>query len=101
MLVNVDVVVSRSGGSGRDRRRGEAEFGPIDPHTMQDHGELAGERDLGALQTSPLRQFHRPGFQARPLRGSGQHDVRGFKEGDAHGWITGPTDGAHAIGFPD
>ncbi len=28
------------------------EVGAVDPHAVQDHGELAGERDLGALRTT-------------------------------------------------
>src|SRR5689334_3025782 len=42
------------------------EFGPIDPHAMQDNSELTGEGHFGELHAAPLCDPHRPATQARP-----------------------------------
>ena len=40
-----------------------AELGFIDPHAMQDHGELAGECNLGKLGAAPFGNSHCPATQ--------------------------------------
>ena len=48
----------------RRRLRGSragAEFAPIDPHTLQDHAELPGDRDPGTLEANPRGEPHAPG----------------------------------------
>src|SRR6516165_3857940 len=49
-------VVSPSSGRGAGRIEG----GAVDPHAMQNDGELAGERDLGLLHAGALGDSHAP-----------------------------------------
>src|SRR3954462_11757118 len=50
---------SPSGGRGR-RLLAPAKLGAVHPDAMQDNGELAGDRDAGARDASPLGDLHAP-----------------------------------------
>jgi hypothetical protein len=56
--------------------------------------ERASEDDLGALQASTSSEFDGPGFEARPFRGSRQHDMGGFEQSDPHGTVRNLVCGA-------
>src|SRR4051812_39498316 len=43
----------------RADRFAEAELRPVDPHSVEESPELAGERDLGPLRATPFRDVHR------------------------------------------
>ena len=48
-----------------------AEAAAVDPDPMQDHGQLAGERDAGLLATEVADQVRRPGLGALTSAGPG------------------------------
>src|SRR3984893_11824652 len=56
----------------------------VGQHAVQNHGELAGERDLGLAHASASGQAHPPALQRRALDRSGQNDVGRLVEGGAH-----------------
>jgi hypothetical protein len=72
------------------------EIGSVHPHAMQDGGELAGQRHLGALHAAALGHLHRPPLEAeKPLTLVGHHLLI---EGRAHHLVAGLADGWFACG---
>lgn len=55
-----------------------SEVRPVLPHTVQNDGVLAGDRNLGLSEPDGLDQPHTPGFQTRPSLHPGQQHASGF-----------------------
>ena len=51
---------------------GPVELGSVDPHSMQNDGELACNGDLGLAKPVALGEPHPPSLQRRPFRHAGQ-----------------------------
>src|SRR5688500_10297243 len=68
------------------------EAGAVDPHPMQDHRQLAGERHPGLLHPRAARHAQRPGLEARKAHRAGEHDVGGLVEDRTRHGVTDLAD---------
>jgi hypothetical protein len=64
------------------------EFRTVDEHSVQNHGELAGDRHLGFAHAGTSGHAHPPALQNRAFDRPGQNDVGGLVEGGAHPAVT-------------
>src|SRR5918994_2787117 len=74
-----------------------AKLRAIEPHAVQHHGKLAGERHLGFLHALPSGDAHGPGLEARPARRAGEHDVVRLVQRHTHRSIADFADPARTI----
>lgn len=71
----LDLLSSR-GVRGCHRLLAPAEFAVVDPHAVQDHPKLAGDRDAPPRHAPALGDLHSPGPQRRPFGAADQQRVR-------------------------
>ena len=77
----------------------EPELGLVAPHTMEDHGELAGDRDASAGHAAMLGNLHASGPQARPFAAAHEQRVRRLVERRAGEFVTTSADLALDVGL--
>ena len=64
------------------------ELGSIDPHAMQNDGELTGDRNLGLAEPVALGEPCSPSFERRPFRHAGQQHPGSFEQIHAEHGVT-------------
>src|ERR1700757_4435221 len=92
VLCGSPLIVSSGGETSRAGLLPEAELGLVAPHAMQNHSELACDRDPGSRHTPVLRDLHAPGAQARPFAAAYEQCVRRFVERCAGQLVTASAD---------
>jgi hypothetical protein len=85
-------------GSYRRRLSDPGEIGTIDPDPMQDHGELAGKRHIGAFAADPSDEPDRSGFERRPAHYPSEQHVRSVEQRGADHRVIGLGNPAVAVG---
>jgi len=87
----------------RDRGRcgllAPAELAAIDPHAVQDHRQLAGNRDAGTCHAPAFGDVHAPGTQRRPFGAADQQRVGCFVESSTGQFVAASADTALYVGF--
>src|SRR5215210_4958889 len=68
------------------------EGGAVDPHPVQDDGELACQCHLGALHPASLGDLQSPALERRKSHRPRQQDVRTLIQRGAHHGVADPTD---------
>ena len=71
----------------------------IAPHVIHDEGELAGEGNLGLLQTAALCDTQAPSLDGCPLAGSHQHHMSGGEQCRLREHIARSADMAPRVGL--
>src|SRR5262249_34403979 len=78
-------------------RPGPVELGSIDPHPMQNNGELACNGDLGLAQPVALDEPHPPSLQRRPFRHAGHQYASRFEQVHTEHGVTALRDSARPV----
>src|SRR5215469_7313576 len=75
------------------------ELGAVDPHAMQNHGELSSNRDFGFAEPASFRDPHAPGFEHRPFCNACQQNACRLVEIASQHWITASRNPSRPVDF--
>src|SRR3954454_19784816 len=83
-LQHAAAAVTSSALRGRSRLLAPAELGAVQPHAVQNAGQLARQRHLRPLEAAPLGHFQGPALEPGEAYRPAQHRIGGLVERSAH-----------------